>query len=125
MIADVEKKYGVDGGDVYTLALIDNKKIKASPARGPSITEPVNSAGNASANSISQNSEKSTVTSEKTLSKLDEAPLPFGTPARELRLKMAADEDIVLLSNPAYSAKPKCVDTVLCTRRTYQMKNLP
>lgn len=31
LIADVEKKYGVDGGYVYTLALTDNKKIKASP----------------------------------------------------------------------------------------------
>lgn len=26
LVADVEKKYGVDGGYVYTLALVDNKK---------------------------------------------------------------------------------------------------
>ncbi len=32
LIADVEKKYGDNSGYVYTLALRDNKKIKASPA---------------------------------------------------------------------------------------------
>lgn len=56
LMADVEKNYGVDGGYVYTLALVDNKKIKASPAHGTP-TVPVNNAGSASGNSISQDSE--------------------------------------------------------------------
>ena len=56
LMADVEKNNNVDGGYVYTLALVDNKKIKASPAHGTP-TVPVNNAGNASDNSISQNGE--------------------------------------------------------------------
>ena len=60
LIADVEKNYGVDGGYVYTLALRDNKKIKASPADGTSQSEPLKNAGNAfSDDIIPQNSEKS------------------------------------------------------------------
>ncbi len=54
LVADVEKKYGVDGGFVYTLALRDNKKIKASPTHGSSQSEPVKSVGNASNGILSQ-----------------------------------------------------------------------
>ena len=54
LVADVEKKYGGDGGFVYTLALRDNKKIKASPTHGTPITEPVKSVGNASTDIVSQ-----------------------------------------------------------------------
>lgn len=57
LMADVEKNNNVDGGYVYTLALVDNKKIKASPAHGTP-TVPVNNAGNTSVDSISQNGEK-------------------------------------------------------------------
>ena len=56
LMADVEKQYGVDGGYVYTLALVDNKKIKASPAHGTSNTEPVKNAGNAFSNNVPQES---------------------------------------------------------------------
>ena len=47
LVVDVEKTYGDDGGYVYSLALRDNKTIKASPANGASQNEPLNSAGNA------------------------------------------------------------------------------
>lgn len=51
---DVEKKYKVDGGYVYTLSLVDNKTIKASPALGTPNTVPVQNAGNASSNRVPQ-----------------------------------------------------------------------
>ena len=54
LVADVEKEYGTDEGYVYTLALVDNKQIKASPALGAPNTAPVNSAGNASAVNVAQ-----------------------------------------------------------------------
>ena len=54
LVADIEKKYRTDGGYMYTLALVDNKKIKASPALGTPNTGPVKSAGNASNNKIAQ-----------------------------------------------------------------------
>ena len=54
LVADVEKKYWADGGYVYTLALADNKKIKASPARGTPETGPVESAGNAFDDNVTQ-----------------------------------------------------------------------
>ncbi len=57
LVADVEKKYGGDGGYVYTLALVDNNKIKASPAHGTPKTGPVKSAGNASTTNLSQNNQ--------------------------------------------------------------------
>lgn len=56
LVADVEKKYGVDGGYVYTLALVDNKTIKASPALGTPKNGPVKNAGNASDDKVPQNS---------------------------------------------------------------------
>ena len=56
LVADVERKYGNDGGFVYTLALLDNKKIKPSTTHG---AMPVKSAVNDSTNSIPQNHEKS------------------------------------------------------------------
>lgn len=60
LVADVEKKYGVDGGYVYTLALKDNKTVKASPTNEHSQSEPFNSVGNAfTAPIISQNSDLS------------------------------------------------------------------
>ena len=65
LVADVEKKYGVDGGYVYTLALQDNKKIKASPTHG---LTPVKNVGNASNGIIPQNSEKSTGNTKFSLS---------------------------------------------------------
>ena len=43
------------GGDYYTLALRDNKNIKASPALGTPEMGPVKSAGNTSENSVLQN----------------------------------------------------------------------
>jgi hypothetical protein len=52
--ADVEKKYGIDGGYVYTLSLKDNNKIKASPAHDPPKKVSVKVAGNASNSNISQ-----------------------------------------------------------------------
>lgn len=54
LVADVEKKYGVNGGYVYTLALVDNKKIKASPAHGTPNSVPVKNAGNASGTTVAQ-----------------------------------------------------------------------
>jgi len=54
LIADVEKKYFVNGGYVYTLALVDNNKIEASPALGTSDSMPVNGAGNTSMRRIAQ-----------------------------------------------------------------------
>ena len=54
LVADVEKTYGVNGGYVYTLALIDNKTIKASPALGTPNAVPVKNAGNASATNVTQ-----------------------------------------------------------------------
>lgn len=54
LVADVEKKQGVDGGYVYTLALIDNNKIKASPAHETTNVDSVNSAGNASVDNVAQ-----------------------------------------------------------------------
>lgn len=60
LVADVEKDYGVKDGYVYTLALRDNKKIKASPAIGTSQSEPLQNAGNTLNDDIlPQNSEKS------------------------------------------------------------------
>lgn len=50
------EKYGDDSSYVYTLALRDNKTIKASPTRG---LNPVHSVGNASTDIISKNPEKS------------------------------------------------------------------
>ena len=55
LVADVEKEIGTSGGYIYTLALRDNKNIKASPALGTPEMEPVKSAGNASENSVLQN----------------------------------------------------------------------
>ena len=55
LVADVEKEFGTDEGYVYTLALVDNKTIKASPALGTPNSAPVNSAGNASADNVAQN----------------------------------------------------------------------
>ena len=49
LVADVEKKYGIDSGYVYTLALRDNNKIKAFTTNG---TEPLKGVVNASGNSI-------------------------------------------------------------------------
>lgn len=66
LVADVEKKYGGDGGYVYTLALRDNKTIKASPTHG---LNPVHSVGNAFSNGIiSQNSKKSSGSEKFSLS---------------------------------------------------------
>lgn len=55
LVADVEKEYGVEDGYVYTLALEENKKIKASPAHGSPNAVPVKGAGNASGNTVAQN----------------------------------------------------------------------
>ena len=55
LVADVEKEIGTSGGYIYTLALRDNKNIKASPALGTPEMGPVKSAGNASENSVLQN----------------------------------------------------------------------
>ena len=55
LVADVEKEIGSSGGYIYTLALRDNKNIKASPALGTPEMGPVKSAGNASENSVPQN----------------------------------------------------------------------
>lgn len=55
LVADVEKEIGASGGYIYTLALRDNKNIKASPALGTPEMGPVKSAGNASENSVLQN----------------------------------------------------------------------
>lgn len=57
LVADVEKEIGSSDGYIYTLALRDNKNIKASPALGTPETGPVKSAGNASENSVPQNEE--------------------------------------------------------------------
>lgn len=57
LVADVEKEIGASGGYIYTLALRDNKNIKASPALGTPKMGPVKSAGNASENSVLQNEE--------------------------------------------------------------------
>lgn len=54
LMADVEKEYGTDEGYVYTLALVDNKKIKASPAHGTPDVVPVNNAGNAYGDKVAQ-----------------------------------------------------------------------
>lgn len=56
LIADVEKfYYDGDGGYIYTLALTDNKTIKASPATHPAQGGTVNTAGGAlTNNSIAQ-----------------------------------------------------------------------
>lgn len=64
LVADVEKKYGGDGGYVYTLALRDSaKKIKAPPTRG---SNPVYSVGNALSNDIvPQNPEMSSGLAKK------------------------------------------------------------
>lgn len=48
------KKYGADGGYIYTLALINSTK-KASPALGQPNSAPVKSAGNAFNRTIPQN----------------------------------------------------------------------
>ena len=69
VVADVEKKYGDDGGYVYTLALVDNKTIKASPTHGTPKMGPVKSAGNAFDDIIPQNTEKSSGESKFSLSK--------------------------------------------------------
>lgn len=55
LVADVEKEIGSSDGYIYTLALRDNKNIKASPALGTPETGPVKSAGNAFENSVLQN----------------------------------------------------------------------
>lgn len=55
LVADVEKEIGASGGYIYTLALRDNKNIKASPALGTPKMGPVKSAENASENSVLQN----------------------------------------------------------------------
>jgi len=65
LIADVEKMYGGDGGYVYTLALTENKTIKASPAHEPPEKVSVKGARNASNDSIAQNTDLSTVSSKK------------------------------------------------------------
>lgn len=58
LVADVEKEIGSSDGYIYTLALRDNKNIKASPALGTPETGPVKSAGNASEKSVLQNEGK-------------------------------------------------------------------
>ena len=58
LVADVEKKYGGEGGYVYTLALTENKKIKALPTHGTPNVGPVKNVGNASTNIISFFAEK-------------------------------------------------------------------
>lgn len=55
LVADVEKEIGSSDGYIYTLALRDNKNIKASPALGTPETGPVKSAGNTSEKSVPQN----------------------------------------------------------------------
>ena len=45
LIADIKKQYGKDGGYTYTLALKENKKIKASPIREDKL--PLKNTGNA------------------------------------------------------------------------------
>ena len=56
LIADIKKQYGKDGGYTYTLALKENKKIKASPIREDKL--PLKNTGNALIvdTSVSQNS---------------------------------------------------------------------
>lgn len=54
LVADVEKHYGEAGGYVYTLALVDNKTKKASPAHGTPEMGPVKTQGNASSNIVAQ-----------------------------------------------------------------------
>lgn len=66
LVADVEKEYGTDEGYVYTLALVDNKKIKASPALGTPNTGPVKNAGNAYGENVAQ--EKPSVKQQFSLS---------------------------------------------------------
>ena len=59
LVADVEKKYGEDGGYVYTLALVDNKKIEASAALGTPNNGPVKNATDAFNDIVPQNPKKS------------------------------------------------------------------
>ena len=63
LIADVEKTYGGDGGYVYTLALTENKKIKASTTHG---LTPVKGVVNASNKNISQGNDIVNTPDEKT-----------------------------------------------------------
>ncbi len=104
LIADVEKKYGQNGGFVYTLALKENNKIKASPAHS-SKTEPVKSAGNASAYSISKNS--GNVNSKLSLSDSDIAPTKYGdyNVYGEEVAKAEASEDIAPIRQDIAPAK--------------------
>ena len=60
--ATVKKQYGTSDGYTYTLFLADNKKIKASPAM--TAQGGLESAGNASADSISQSTAESQPISE-------------------------------------------------------------
>lgn len=57
LIADVERKKKTKDGYVYSFALRENKKIKASPAHGTPNNGPVQGAGNAFTNSISSRSQ--------------------------------------------------------------------
>ena len=57
LVADVEKEIGTPDGYVYTLALVDNKKIEAAPAHGTPNMGPVKSAGTASSDNVAQNAE--------------------------------------------------------------------
>ena len=106
LIADVEKKYGQNGGFVYTLALKENNKIKASPAHS-SKTEPVKSAGNASAYSISENS--GNVNSKLSLSDSDIAPTKYGdyNVYGEEVAKPEASEDIAPIRQDIAPAKKR------------------
>ena len=54
LVADVEKTYNNNGGFVYTLALVDNNTIKASPATQSTQTGAGKTGGNASAKTIPQ-----------------------------------------------------------------------
>lgn len=68
LVADVEKKYGGEGGYVYTLALTENKKIKASPTHG---LDPVKGVGNAFSDPIiPQNSKMSSGSVKNSLSSI-------------------------------------------------------
>ena len=69
LLADVKKQYYKDGGFVYTLRLVENKKIKASPIqRGQAL---LNNSGNAlTNNSISQKSKKAIFLRKKVQKKI-------------------------------------------------------
>lgn len=71
LVADVEKDYGVKDGYVYTLALRDNKTIKASPANETSQSEPLQNAGNAFSDDILPQNPKKSSENNQTLTDID------------------------------------------------------